>query len=196
VRGDDYGLSSEGDILRFSTERYRTERGSILHGGIYNPDLSSLIGGAAVALLGFMLTGGYARIAVAVMLFATGFVFFRLVIFKKRGLVLVANRAGGTMTLSFPFKRKITLRIDGLLDVASTRATLSPENPEGVRLVEKIALHHYTVLPDFEKPLQLYPVELRMKDGRAFTIYAGEDEAASISITKNIKEFLKVAKAD
>jgi len=191
-------LIIEKDVLTFKTPFYKVERGSILHKGIYNLELASMLAAAVPAATTFLLirekTGAFVLSSfLALIAFILGFVFFRAFVFRRRELKFIIHKKSGSAFLAFPFKRMRVFRLNDIEGIEAKLERLAPENPEGVALVEKIALHHGQIVPDFAAPADIYSVRLKVKDGSEYTLYAASDEKAPAEITVRIKEFLNFA---
>ncbi len=181
-----------GENLVFSTTKYKAERGSILSPGIYNFELSAFISAAMLAAISFWLLRGKGALdyITSFAVFASGFLLLRLFVFTRRELEFYADKLAGTISIHIPFKGKDIFRFLDIEEIAVREKTLAPENPEGLKMVEKIALHHYTVLPDLDKELRLYTLELKMKSGSVYTLYASEDENEVNSLRTRLGDFL------
>lgn len=190
----DFELLITSDSLVFRTASYRAERGSILSRAIFTPELASMMAALVAALLTFAALGGKGgaiQSAMALFAFAVWFIVFRTVVFGKgKRLELRLDRQKNSAVLRVPFRRQRVFGLDAISDVQGGAVDITPENPEGIKLVEKIALHHGTVLPDFDTPLRLYTVGLHMKDGGRIDIYATKDKNAVADVTLKIREFL------
>ena len=187
----DFDLVVEGPVLKFRTSSYRAEKGSVLSPMIYSHELSSMLASAIPAAAAFLLVkAGPFRYIPALAAYAAGFYFFRAFIFKKRYLSLDIDKTSGTAVLNAPFKAKRTFRAEEIEKVEAEKSAFLPENREGLRQVEKIALHHHTVLPELDKPVDFYCVRVRLKNGPGFIIYSGREPVAAADITLKIKEFL------
>ncbi|MDA8168334.1 MAG: hypothetical protein M0Z59_01375 [Nitrospiraceae bacterium] len=187
-------ITGDGKKLLFRTPSYRVERGSILSAGIYNLELSSMIAAAVPALAALVLLAGQKtafQYAAAILAFVAGFLLFRVFVFKKRELELMMDRENGSAFLHIPFRGEKAFSMADVEGVSAGRQRLGGKNPEGMELVEKIALHHGTVVPDFGQEMEIYTVEMKLRDGRSMVIYSGREKDATAEITIKIKEFLE-----
>ncbi len=180
-----------------STTSFTAERRSVLHSGIFNRELaSSLAAGALILLLSFFFAL-YLRITVislaaATLLFAGLFIFFRLAVFREAILETVFERDRGTVTLSR--KRGIGSRVrsyslDRLRSIGVGHLSMQPENIDAVRLVERVALQHGTVIPGFGKTEDIYTVELDF-DGEKPVIFSSRDREAAESLLSELRASL------
>jgi hypothetical protein len=190
-----YSLTIEKDTLSFKTPFYKVERGSILVKGVYNLELASMLAALATAGTAFLLIKGKSEGFVlpsllALVAFILGFILFRAFVFRKRELKLTIHKKSASVFLHFPYKRILVFKFSDIESVRAKAEKLSSENPEGIAMVEKIALHHGQIVPDFAAPAEIYSVQVKFKDGAAFTIYADTEKDAPADIVVKIKEFL------
>lgn len=192
-----YQIVRKDDVLKFSTSSFRPEKGSVLHGGIFNRELAaSLAAGGVVLLLGFFLTPGAGISAVylvpAGVLFALFFFVLRTYVFReprleatfdgKNGVVeIVLRKTIGTARKRGP--------ISGLSGVRIDHVIVEPENPDGIRVVEKIALQHGTVIPGFGKKADFYSVRLGFQDGPV-TIFSTAKREEAEDVLAELEGFL------
>ncbi len=191
---DFFDLAVSETELRFKTASYKADKGSVLSPLIYSHDLSAMLASAVPAAAAFVLLGGAgaARYGAAVAAYAAGFYIFRAFVFKKRYLTLDMEKKTGIALLSVPFKEKKSFGIEEIEKVEAEKSAFVPENPEGLKRVEEIALHHHTVLPELDKPVEFYSVRVQLKGGQGFLIYSGREAGAAADITLKIKEFLGI----
>ncbi|MDA8086269.1 MAG: hypothetical protein M0Z75_06160 [Nitrospiraceae bacterium] len=193
----DFDLTIEGTELNFRTSAYKAEKGSVLSPVMYSHELSAMLASAVPAAALFLLSGktGTMRYLAALAAYAAGFLFFRAFVFKKRYLLFDISKKSGMARLCTPFRAKKTFGTEEIEKVEAEKSAFLPENPEGLKQVEKIALHHHTVLPELDKPVDFYCVRVWLKNSSSFVIYAGRTPAAAADITLKIKEFLSTQNA-
>lgn len=184
------------DTLTFKTPFYKAERGSILHKEIFNLELASLLASLVPGAVVFIVLSSKTRTLVLPSLFAFftligGFILFRIFVFIKRELKFAIHKKSGSVFLRMPFRKVKVFRISDVKNVEAKMERFSPENPEGMALVEKIALHHGQVVPDFGSPGEIYSVNMELRNGAIFRIYAGPDKDSAADVTTRIKEFLE-----
>jgi hypothetical protein len=195
------------------TSRFKVERGSVLHEGIYSRELSSTFtaaGAAAVFAYFLILVYGSAFagvwiVAGAVLVFVVVFAASRELLFIEPWMETTVERGKALITIS----KKGRLGIDIILkrefkDLANVRITetgFKAENPDGVAFVEKIALQHGTAIPGFGGDKVIYGVELFFTDaGKAgdildtgnagIVIYVTEDSEEAKAVMDGIKEVI------
>ena len=184
--------------LVFETASFKAERGSILHSGIYNRDVaSSLAAGACIVLAGFFFAGririGIAHFAAILALFTVLFLSLRIFIFHEPLLRMVLDREKGNAGISVRGAlgaREVAFPVNELECIRQDYVSINPENPDGTKLVEQIALQHGTVIPGFGRTLEFYTVETELRDGRRFLIFSSKDPSAAGEIASQIKDWL------
>lgn len=193
-----YEIETAGDRLVLRTPTFRAERGSVLHSGIYSRELAaSLAGGAllfvvfvALILSGVRITALY--VVPAVGLFVASFYVLRKAVFYEESLEAVFDRAAGAVTVTvrrFPQRRE-SYPVSDVKGIRKEHIVITPENPEGVEFVEKIALQHGTVIPGFGEVKEFHTVELEMADGRRVRIFSSRAEAEAAGVRDRIMEFM------
>lgn len=192
-----YRLEKADDKLIFRTASFRPERGSILHSGIFTRELASSFasGGLVIALLIIALFSGVRlrlmHIAALMLIFAGALIVFRFTLLKEESLDVIFDKKGGVLTVSLrklPIKRH-SYPIADLKDIVKGHVVFKPENPDGIRVVEKVALQHGTVIPGFGEAKEFYTVELAFRDANRLAIFSGSAYDAGL-IEKLIKDYL------
>ncbi len=193
-----YRVDIKDNTLVFETSSFRAERGSILHSGIYNRELSaSLAAGACITLAGFFFAGRIKISAVyffaALVFFVLLFLAFRTYVFRDSVLRLAIDKETGNIAISMKnifAENKVSFSLGELDAVRQDHVALSPENPDGVKVVEKIALQHGTVIPGFGKTVEFYTVELGFKSGKRLLIFSSREPAKADAIAEKLKNFI------
>ena len=93
-------------------------------------------------------------------------------------------------------KKKVSFSISELHSVRQDYLTVATENPDGVRVVEQVALQHGTIIPGFGKTSEFYTVELEFKDSKRFIIFSSEEPAVANEIVVRFKNFIKIHKGN
>ncbi len=193
-----YQMEIEKNKFVLKTTTFTAAKGSVLHSGIYNREFaSSLAAGAVMIMIGFFFAAKYKLDAINFILslvaFITFFLFFRIFIFRQHILESVIDRESGNITI---YSKNITKKIKSVYSlsefagVKQNTVTIRPENPDGIKLVEKIALQHGTAIPGFGNIMDFYTIELSFKTGKNEMIYSSEDKSKTDGILKRLKEFL------
>ncbi len=187
------------NVLVFRTASFGAEGRSVLHSGIYNREMaSSLAAGAVIVLIG-LLSAGRFRIGItlfiaAVVFFAALFIIFRVYVFHEPMMKAVFDCNKGSIMLS---RKKVVgseVRSYSLKDLGAIRlgrVTVQPQNVDGIKVVEKIALQHGTVIPGFGKTENFYRVQLDFR-GDNVTIFSTKDRRTAEEAADALKNHLNV----
>lgn len=194
----DYQFLLDKNILILRTSSFRPERGSILHSGIFNRELASVlsasvIGGVSFVLLSFILRNKVILYIISLVLFTLSFLFFRIVVFKESDLETVFDKDSGLISINLkgPLRTKHkTFPIITKDNILLSHVEYEPSNPEGIEVVERVALQHGTVIPGFGEKKEFYNVDLLFKDGEKVTIYSSKEKDDAEEIIRKIKTFL------
>jgi hypothetical protein len=163
-----YKIEMSGQGLVLCSSSFRPEKGSVLHSGIFNRELSSFIAAAAIlTFIGFFFASyGSLRTphaAAGVILFILISLLLRKYLFHEPALKAVFDIRKGFVTITrrgVLFQKRAGYPLARISGIAMNRVVLRPENPDGIELVEKIALHHYTVIPGFGETEEFFTVQL------------------------------------
>lgn len=196
---DSYQIDIKDNTLVFRTSSFKAEKGSVLHSGIYNRELSSsLAAGALIMLLGFFFAARLRITAVhlitALLIFVIFFLLFRTYVFLEPVLSVTVDKQNGNIdiTLERIFgKRRISLPITELDNIRQDYLSVTPKNPDGIRLVEQVALQHGTVIPGFGKTAEFYTVGMEFKNGKRFIIFSSEEPSKAEEIATKFKNFIE-----
>lgn len=196
---DKYQIEMNDNMLIFRTASYKAEKGSILHSGVFSRELASfLAAGAVLTALGFFFVSNFKIITIhfiaAVFLFAALALFFRTYMFQEAHLDVVFDKGKGKIitTLKKAVGKDIRLYLmSELSGINSGQVTFKPENPDGVKVVENIALQHGTVIPGFGEVMVFNTVKMEFKQGDPVIIFASELKDETESIIKKLRKFLE-----
>lgn len=194
----DYQISIDKDILRLRTSSFRPEMGSILHSGIFNRELASVlsasvVGGACFIILSFSIRNNTLIYIITLLIFTIAILFFRAVIFKEPYIETVFDRDSGItfIIIKRPFKtihRKFTILPDNII---LSHLEIEPTNPDGIEVVERVALQHGTVIPGFGEKKEFYNLELPLADGQRVTIFTTGKKDEAEEVMSKINNFLR-----
>lgn len=195
-----YQIDMKDNMLIFSTAFFKAEKGSILHSGVFSRELASfLAAGAVLTVLGFFFAGNFkitiTLFVAAIFLFAALALFFRTYIFHEANLEIVFDKGKGRIisTLKKTVGKGIKVRLLSELEgLRLGQITFKPENPDGVKVVENIALQHGTVIPGFGEMMEFYTVNLEFKQGSHMVIFASGLKDEAEVLIKKLKDFLGV----
>jgi hypothetical protein len=198
-----YCIDIRDNTLVFATSSFRAEGRSVLHSGIYSRELaSSLAAGGLLMLLGFFfavrgkihaahfLTGAAA--------FAVLFLVFRGYVFREPLLQAVFDRGRAMVEILVRgpvITKKEMYEISGLSGIALESLTVEPRNPDGIKVVEKIALQHGMVIPGFGKTEEIHSVVLDFP-GRPRTIFSTTKREDAERVIAEIGKFLSIKGAE
>ena len=195
IEGDDYRLRVEGGRLWFRTTAFKREAKSVLSPVVYGPELSALLAAVLPAAALFLLVGGglrryAARYLVIFAGYALGFLFFRIFVFRKRFLTLEMDKDTGAAQIKRPFHAAKNFGTAETEKIWAEHSVIAPANRDGLRLVEEIALHHFTVLPGLDEPANFYTVRLYLKGRGGIEIYSGKGSKDAAAIVDEMRKFL------
>lgn len=179
-----YSFSDIDGKTIFRTGSFSTEKGSVLHSGIYNRELTSSISSGALLVLALMLFSQHIKMELSVVfgllvLFVGLFLAFRFFVFKDPVLVVCIDKVAGCLTVTRDFglfKKKETFDLKDVVAIKRDYLSSLPSNPDGVKVVENIALQHFTVIPGFGQPTEFHTVVLTSKDGDQVVLFSSKDE--------------------
>jgi len=183
--------------IRLKTTSYRADRGSVLHSGIFSRELASsfVAAGAAAAFIIVFAIYGVLRLVhyiMAAAVFVIVFPLARIFIFKERYLETVLDTRSGEVRIAVKGgmgKKEMIRPLKDLKDIRISWLRVEPENPDGIAVVEKIALQHGTVIPGFGEVKEFFNVEL-VFDKESFTILTVESEPEAVSVVERLKEYM------
>lgn len=181
-----YQIERRGGTVVLSTTSFRAERRSVLHSGVFNRELaSSLSAGAVIVGISFFfvlyskITAPY--LIAVIFLFASLFVLFRVFVFREPVLETVFDSEKGTITISMKRtagSRAVSYMLADLAGIRICHLSMEPENIDAVRLVERVAVQHGTVIPGFGKTEDYFTVELDFGEKKAVVFSAGDRQGA------------------
>ncbi len=194
-----YQIEIEENRFVLRTTTFRAEKGSVLHSGIYNRELaSSLAAGAIIVLIGFFFATRFRlniiHFILSLFVFIAIFLFFRGYIFRQHILETIIDRRSGNITIylkNIIRSIKTAYPLSEFGNIKQDRIIIQPENPDGIKVVEKIALQHGTVIPGFGKTMEFHTIELGFKNGRQEMIFSSKDRSKTDEVLKRLKEFME-----
>ncbi len=197
-----YQIEMRDKVFIFKTTSFGTEGGSVLHSGIFNRELaSSLAAGAVITVVGFLFAGHFEitflHFVISIFLFATLFIVFRIYVFREPLLETIFDSGRKIITLSF--KKVIgtdthSYPMEELSGIRLGHVTLQPQNIDGIRVVEKIALQHGTVIPGLGKRQDIYTVQLDFR-GEKVTIFSTKERHSAETAADELKRHMNMTVA-
>ncbi len=181
----EYTINIKNSKLVFRTSSYRAEKGSMLHSGIYNREFtSSIVAGAVLMAIALAATLGGMKITpvhyvFAGALFIALFILFRVYVFFESYLQAVIDKSRGELSIYIKgvISRKFRAPLSELTGIRKGYTVIAPENVDGIRVVEKIALQHGMVIPGFGEVKQYHTVNFEFRNGETPMVFSSEDAA-------------------
>jgi hypothetical protein len=191
-----FNIEKENGKIRLTTTSFSADRGSVLHSGIFNKELASSFVAAVVASAFVILVAVSSDLKllhyfIAAIIFVIIFPLSRIYIFKEPRLETVLDENSGilSITLSGPLgKKKIEGLLEAVRDISVDHIRIEPENPDGIRIVEKIALQHGTVIPGFGEVKEFFNVQLQLDDKR-YTVLTTSHEVDARSVADELRMY-------
>ncbi|GBE35689.1 hypothetical protein BMS3Bbin06_02232 [bacterium BMS3Bbin06] len=190
-----YKITLEDGRVILETRSFRSDRGSVLHSGIFSRELSaSFIAAAAMgAVLGFfaLITDlGLVHYVIGILVFAVVFPLSRLYILKEPYLETVFDGEWMTISLKRPiFGTRVKRPVGELKEIKIGHVKFEPENADAIAFVKKIALQHGTVIPGFGEVKEFYNVDLDFGD-KSYTILTTHEKKDAEDVVLKLREFL------
>ncbi len=194
-----YSFDIQEDSITFKTGDFITDKGSVLHSGIYNRELtSSMAAGATLVLMG-LLSVPFIEInalfwVVLLLAFIGLFVAYRYLVFRDPILVLSIDLKKGHVTLTerrHLFTKSQRFNRDEIKGIKRDYTCLMPENPDGVKVVEGIALQHFTVIPGFGQPSEFHRALLQTEEGKEIVLFASKDRSQTEEVINKLDAVIK-----
>ncbi len=194
-----YTFDINNKVLAFRTASFRAEKGSVLHSGIYNRETAStLAAGACIILLGFFFASrpllSTISFIAALLLFVLLFLFFRTFVFPETFLQAVIDKGNNVVSImrkGFFRMEKQSFILNELEGIREDYKEVASENPDGIKIVEKIALQHGAVIPGFGVSAEFYTVEFEFKDARRVMVFSSGDYSEASDVTRTFKNFIE-----
>ncbi len=183
-------------ILR--TSSFRAEKGSMLNSGIFSRELSAMFLSAGLSVLYLILiyllsavTLLHYIIAAAICLIS--FPLLRTYVFRESFLETKIDREKERISITSTgvFGKTIIKQRNELKEIVMGHIKITPDNPDAVAFVEKIALQHGTVIPGFGQTEQYYPIKLSFND-MEIDIFSSNDREESKQVLNELKSFINL----
>ena len=193
-----YSFDIKDKILAFRTTSFRAEKGSVLHSGIYNREMAStLAAGACIVLLAFFFASRPLRSPVffisALLLFVLLFLFLRTFVFPEKLLQAVIDKGNNVVCIMRTGFFRMEKQLFPLAEVEGIREdfkAIASENPDGIKIVEKVALQHGTVIPGFGASAEFYTVELEFKDAERVMVFSSGDHSEADEVARTFRNHI------
>lgn len=183
----------------FRTRHFSGSRGSILHEGIYSPELASLLASVTVAgalSLALFVAGrrGLFSFGLIVLVLIGSFPLFRMFLFRDRLKETVFDgNTGAIDVFTVGMRKKQDACIgQGTLEKLLIRTEKAVfDNPDAVRFVERISAQHGASLPELSEETTYYLLTLVQKGGAAVMIYADTQMDEVVAAHETVRAFLE-----
>ncbi|MBF0591635.1 MAG: hypothetical protein HQL02_06055 [Nitrospirae bacterium] len=202
-----YRLEIRGDILRVETGSFKTRKGSVLHGGVYNRELASVFVSGCVAMAWLMLVAslhwsGYIHFVISAIVFMLLYPLCRAYVFKESVLETIIDRKERIILLNHTKaigrqerpaankKKTIKRQLDDLRGIRLDHVATQPHNPDGAAFVQKIASQHGMPIPGFGQTEHYYAVVLSF-DAEQLVIFSSAERAEPEALLAEIEGFLQ-----
>ncbi|KJU87511.1 membrane protein, partial [Candidatus Magnetobacterium bavaricum] len=193
-----YRLEINGDILRLRTGSFKTHKGSVLHSGVYNRELSSLFvsGGIAMAwltLVASMHWSGYIHFVISAVALMFAYPLCRTYVFNEAILQTVIDKKERLILLNrtrFVGSKTISMPLDDLRGIHIEHVATQPHNPDGAAFVQKIASQHGAPIPGFGQT-EHYDVVVLSFDTKQLIIFSSTQRSESEALLGEIEDFLQ-----
>ena len=196
-----YTIITELNKLCFSTYSYEADKESMLHKGIYNYEMASILSATMIAATVYVILALYFKVTVihfiaSTLMFIIAFVSSRRFIFRERDLEIVFDKTRKIATLRTPRlvgMRTENISFDSILSVEAGNRHIIPVNIDGIQFVQKISAQHGSPIPGLGEEKDFVTLLLKLTDGTERTIYTGKiDNKNKPSLPINeIRDFLK-----
>lgn len=198
-KSDTYTFDMNDTVLEFQTTSFSSEKGSILHSGVYNRETAAMLAaGSFIILLGFFfassLTLSVINSAGVLVLFILSFLFLRTFVFPEAVLRVIIDRKNNIMTVisrGALQSRKLEFPLSEIEDIREDCVEIVPENPDGVRVVKNIALQHGSVIPGFGETAVRYTVLFELRNAGGLQIFSSTDVAAAGDVMEKFKNYIE-----
>jgi hypothetical protein len=78
-----------------------------------------------------------------------------------------------------------------LEDIREDYRELTADNPDGVKIIEKIALQHGTVIPGFGATTEFYSVSLEFRNMRSIVVFSSGDHYEADDVMNTFKNYIE-----
>jgi hypothetical protein len=197
-----YQIEISGQSLVFRTSSVKAEKGSVLHSGIFNRELASLLAAGTIMIFLGLFFAGYGRIQTlhviaGIVLFAMISLLLRKHLFHEPMLRAIFDGKKGILSIAqrgILFQKREGFSLTGLSGIALNRVVLRPENPDGIEIVEKIALHHFVVIPGFGETEEFFTVQLDFGE-KSVMLFSSRKKEEAEEVHGRLKSFIDAQRA-
>jgi hypothetical protein len=193
-----YQVNTRGRSMTFRTTSFQTDRGSVLHSGVYSRDLTaSLCAGAVIVAIGLIAV--YKGLSPTLPYFIGAAGVFGVLIYLMRRYVFFEEylevvfdkeRKGINVLLNKFIRIRQQWSLDELNGIRKGVIVLVPQNMDGIKVVQQLSAHHGVPMPHLSQTKEFHTVNLEFKDGSTRLIFSTEDKLESMAVIGIIKNFV------
>jgi hypothetical protein len=179
-----YSIITEIDKLCFRTSSFEADKESVLHKGIYNYELSSMLSamilsGIVYTIMAFSFKVTIIHYLASTLIFIVAFICCRRYIFRDRDLEIVFDKTKKSARLCWPGfigMRTEEIPFGSIKSVEAGSRQIIPVNIDGIEFVQKISAQHGSPVPGLGEEKEFVTLLLKLTDGTERIIYAGRIE--------------------
>jgi hypothetical protein len=177
-----YSIEIDAKRLTFKTSSYEADKESVLHKGIYNYELASMLSaimlsGTVYAIIAFNINVTILHYIAGALVFIVAFISFRRYIFRERHLEIVLDEIMKIATLRrsrFIGMRTEEIPFSNIKSVEVGSRQIIPSNLDGIQFVQKISAQHGSPVPGLGEEKEFVTLVLKLNDGTERVLYTGK----------------------
>jgi hypothetical protein len=182
-----YSISIEMNKLCFRTSSFEADKESMLHKGIYNYELSSMLSammlsGIIYVIMAFNFKVTIIHYMAGALSFIIAFISFRKYIFRERYLEIVFDKTKELARLCRPGfigTRTEYIPFSSIKSVEAGSRQVHPGNIDGMQFVQKISAQHGSPVPGLGEEKEFVTLLMKLSDGTERVLYTGKIENIS-----------------
>jgi hypothetical protein len=179
-----YSILFEMNKLFFRTSSFRADKESVLHKGIYNYELASMLSALALSGITYVILAFYFKVTLmhylaSTLIFIIAFISFRKYIFRERYLEIVFDKTNKMARLRCPWfigMRTEEIPFSSINSVKVGSRHILPTNIDGIQFVQKISAQHGSPVPGLGEEKEFVTLSLKLTDGTERIIYSEKIE--------------------
>jgi hypothetical protein len=184
-----YEITITDERLTFRTSSFKAEKTSVLHGGVYTKEFSSMLLASAVCIGVYMILDAlharslFLRSLVLLSVFILSFLFAGKYVFKDHSLEAVFDRKNSVVHLSrsgLLLSRTEKIPFSAIASVEAGHRQFEPVNTDGIDFVQKISAQHGSAVPELSEVEEFVTVQLRLKDGSRQILYSARLKSGTV----------------
>jgi hypothetical protein len=182
-----YSIFIEMNKLLFRTSSFKADKESVLHKGIYNYELASMLSALVLSGITYVLLAFYFKVTIMhylanTLVFVIAFVSFRKYIFRERYLEIIFDKTNKMARLRRPWligMRTEEIPFSSINSVKVGSRHILPTNIDGIQFVQKISAQHGSPVPGLGEEKEFVTLLLKLTDGSERIIYSEKIENIS-----------------